>query len=39
MNTRRPTKPNLPNVLQPSKFLLQRGYPEPIFSLAYQSPL
>ena len=34
MNSRRPSKPNLPNVFKPSKFLLQRGYAEPISSLA-----
>ena len=34
MNSRRPSKPNLPNVLKPSKLLLQRGYAEPISSLA-----
>ena len=34
MNSRRPSKPNLPNVLKPSNLLLQRGYAEPIFSLA-----
>ena len=36
MNSRRPSKPNLPNVLKPSKLLLQRGYVEPISSLAYR---
>ena len=36
MNSRRPSKPNLPNVPKPSKLLLQRGYAEPISSLAYQ---
>ena len=35
MNSRRPFKPNLPNVPKPSKLLLQRGYAEPISSLAY----
>ena len=39
MNNRRPFKPNLPNVPKPSKFLLQRGYAEPISSLAYRIPL
>ena len=39
MNSRRPSKPNLPNVPKPSKLLLQRGYAEPISSLAYQIPL
>ena len=39
MNSRRPSKPNLPNVLKPSKLLLQRGYAEPISSLTYRIPL
>ena len=39
MNSRRPSKPNLPNVSKPSKFLIQRGYAEPISSLAYRIPL
>ena len=39
MNSRRPSKPNLPNVPKPSKLLLQRGYAEPISSLAYQISL
>ena len=39
MNNRRPSKPNLPNVPKPSKLLLQRGYAEPISSLAYWIPL
>ena len=39
MNSRRPSKPNLPNVPKPCKLLLQRGYAEPISSLAYQIPL
>ena len=39
MNNRRPSKPNLPNVPKPSKLLLQRGYAEPISSLACQIPL
>ena len=39
MNSRRPSKPNLPNVPKPSKFLLQRGSAEPISSLAYRIPL
>ena len=39
INNRRPFKPNLPNVPKPSKLLLQRGYVEPISSLAYQIPL
>ena len=34
MNSRKPSKPNLPNVSKPSKLLLQRGYTEPISSLA-----
>ena len=39
MNSRRPSRPNLPNVPKPSKLLLQRGSTEPIFSLAYRIPL
>ena len=39
MNSRKLSKPNLPNVPKPSKLLLQRGYAEPIYSLAYQIPL
>ena len=39
MNSRRPFKPNLPNVPKPSKLLLQRGSAEPISSLAYRIPL
>ena len=39
MNSRRPSKPNLPNVPKPSKLLLQRGYVEPISSLVYWIPL
>ena len=39
MNSRRPSKPNPPNVPKPSKLLLQRGYAEPISSLAYRIPL
>ena len=39
MNSRRPSKPNLPNVPKPSKLLLQRGYAEPISSSAYRIPL
>ena len=39
MNSRRPSKPNLPNVPKPSKLLLQRGYTEPISSFAYRIPL
>ena len=36
MNSRRPFKPNLPNVPKPSNLLLQRGYVEPISSLTYR---
>ena len=39
MTSNRPSKPNLPNVPKPSKLLLQRGYAEPISSLAYRIPL
>ena len=39
MNSRRPSKPNLPIVPKPSKLLLQRGYAEPISSLAFRIPL
>ena len=39
MNIRRPFKPNLPNVPEPSKLLLQRDYTEPISSLTYWIPL
>ena len=39
MNSRKPSKLNLPNVPKPSKLLLQRGCAEPISSLAYQIPL
>ena len=39
MNSRRPSKPNLPNVPKPFKLLLQRGYAEPISSLVYWIPL
>ena len=39
MNSKRPSKPNLPNVPRLSKLLLQRGYAEPISSLAYRIPL
>ena len=39
MNSRRPSKPNLPRVPKPSKLLLQRGYAEPISFLAYWIPL
>ena len=34
MNNRRLSKPDLTNVPKPSKLLLQRGYAEPISSLA-----
>ena len=39
MNSRRPSNPNLPNVPKPSQLLLQRGYVEPISSLACRIPL
>ena len=39
MNSKRPSKSNLPNVPKPSKLLLQRGYAEPISSLACRIPL
>ena len=39
MNSRKPSKPNLPNIPKPSKLLLQQGYAEPISSLAYWIPL
>ena len=39
MNSKRPSKPNLPNVPKPSKLLFQRGYAEPISSLACRIPL
>ena len=39
MNSRRPSKPNLPNVSKPSKLLLQRGFAELISFLAYWIPL
>ena len=39
MNSKRPSKPNLPNVPKPSKLLLQQGYAEPISSLTYRIPL
>ena len=39
MNSRRPSKPNLPNVPKPSKLLLQRGYAEPISFLDCRIPL
>ena len=39
MNSKRPPKPNLPNIPKPSKLLLQWGSAKPISSLAYQIPL
>ena len=39
MNSRRPSKPNLPNVPKPSKLLLQQGYAEFISSLTYRISL
>ena len=39
MNSRRPSKPNLPNVPKPIKLLLQRVSTEHISSLAYRIPL
>ena len=36
MNSRRPSKPNQPSEPKPFKLLLQRGYAEPISSLAYR---
>ena len=39
MNSRRPFKPNLPNVPKLSKLLLQQGSTEPISFLTYQIPL
>ena len=39
MNSKRPSKPNLPNVPKPSKLLFQQGSAEPIFSLFYRIPL
>ena len=39
MNSRRPSKPNLPNVSKPFKLLLQRGYAKSISSLVYRIPL
>ena len=39
MNSRRSSKPNLPNVPKPFTLLLQRGYAEPISSLACRIPL
>ena len=39
MNSRRPSKFNLPNVPKPSKLLLQQGSAKLISSLTYQIPL
>ena len=39
MNSKKPSKLNLPNVPKPSKLLLQRDSAEPISSLAYRIPL
>ena len=39
MNIKKPSKPNLPIVLKPSKLLLQRDYAEPISSLTYRVSL
>ena len=39
MNSKKPSKPNLPNVPKSFKLLLQQGYAEPISSLAYQISL
>ena len=39
MNSKRPSKSNLPNVPKPYKLLLQRGYAEPISSLICRIPL
>ena len=36
MNSRRPSKLDLPSVPKPSKLLLQRGSAEPISSLIYR---
>ena len=36
MNSRKPSKPNQPNVPKPSKLLLQRGSIEPISFLTYR---
>ena len=38
-NVPKPSKLNLPNVPKPSKLLLQWGYAKPISSLAYRIPL
>ena len=39
MNSKKPSKPNLPNVPKPFKLLLQQGYAEPISFLACRIPL
>ena len=39
MNSKRPSKPNLPNIPKSSKLLLQQGCTEPISSLAYRISL
>ena len=39
MNSKKPSKHNLPNVPKPSKLRLQWDYTEPIASLAYRIPL
>ena len=39
MNSRMPSKPNLPSVPKPFKLQLQQGCTEPISSLAYRIPL
>ena len=39
MNSWKPSKSNLLNISKPSKLLLQRGYAEPISSLAFRIPL
>ena len=39
MNSKKPSKPNLPKVPKSTKLLLQRGYAKPISSLAYRIPL
>ena len=39
MNSKKPSKPNLPSVPRPSKLLFQRGYTEPISPLTYRIPL
>ena len=39
MNSKKPSKPNLPSVPKPYILLLQRGYAEHISSLAYRISL